>query len=883
LRVPAGEPTGPYQPSDPGLSAAVPLLPPKSSGSARFTPGQVLAGRYRIISQLGKGGMGEVYRADDLRLGQSVALKFLPEKWTSDPQRRAALHEEVRLAREISHPHVCRVHDIAEADGQLFLSMEFVDGENLAALLLRIGRLPPDKAVETARQLCLGLAAAHDKGVLHRDLKPANIMLDGRGRVRVTDFGLARLSERVTGDEVRSGTPAYMAPEQAAGKEVTVRSDLYALGLVLYEVFTGKKAFTGTTVEELARLKEQSSPPTPSSHVADLNPAVERVILRCLEREPQARPESALAVAMALPGSDPLAAALAAGEIPSPQMVAHAGGEGSLAPRTGLIVLGAALVGMVLAAWLSERVSLFRQGPSDKSPRELSARARSLLRQLGYADKPVDWACGLNNDHTWLARWYQPGEAPRTWEQLETGQPAILYFWYRQGPGRLAQRLTPADTTGWSMPGRVMPNEPPLREPGMACVFLDLHGRLLELHAVPPHTVTDTPALAVDWAVLLREAGLDEKQLTRLKQGQRVPPVFADAQAAWEGHYPDRPDLPVRVEAASYRGWPVYFHVGPAWQAERLYGSFVPEDGRWSLEEELYTTLGLLAIPIGGWFAWRNWRLGRANPRGATRLLACFVGLALAGWLLAAKHVPLPGHELSMFAAMLGRALVDGLLLWLAYMALEPWVRHRSPWRMIAWNRLLEGGWRDPLVGRDVLLGVLGAVVFVVLHRLLFALPDWLGMLPFLYYPWDVTYTEGAGSIFLTGQYSLLVALRDFFLFFLLLLAVRREWLAAALLVVIWLVPRLLGVEYLWFNGLAGLGFAALGLVLLFRAGLLAYIAFHFAADLLTYLPLTTDLSAWYANVSTLGLLTVAGLAVYGFWCACGRQPLFAPRAGAED
>jgi serine/threonine protein kinase len=172
----AGEPTGPYQPADPEPISAVPLLLPKPSGSARFAPGQVLAGRYRIISQLGKGGMGEVYRADDLRLDQSVALKFLPEKWTSDPQRRAALHEEVRLAREISHPHVCHVHDIAEADGQLFLSMEFVDGENLATLLLRIGRLPPDKAVETARQLCLGLAAAHDKGVLHRDLKPANII-----------------------------------------------------------------------------------------------------------------------------------------------------------------------------------------------------------------------------------------------------------------------------------------------------------------------------------------------------------------------------------------------------------------------------------------------------------------------------------------------------------------------------------------------------------------------------------------------------------------------------------------------------------------------------------------------------------------------------------
>jgi serine/threonine-protein kinase len=285
---------------------------------------------------------------------------------------------------------------------------------------------------------------------------------------------------------------------------------------------------------------------------------------------------------------------------------------------------------------------------------------------------------------------------------------------------------------------------------------------------------------------------------------------------------------------------------------------------------------------VGGWFAWRNWRLSRANARGAALLVACFVGLALVGWLLAAKHVPSPGNELAMFAAVLGRALVDGLLLWLAYMGLEPWVRRRSPWRMIAWNRLLEGGWRDPLVGRDVLLGVLGGVMFMVLHQLLFALPNWLGLPPCLYYPWDVTYTEGVATIFLTAQYSLMTSLRDFFLFFLLLLVVRREWLAAVLLVAILLTPWLFGVEYLWLSALTGFIFFALGLLLLFRAGLLAFVAYHVAADLLTYLPLTTDLSAWYSGVSTLGLLTVAGLAVYGFWFACGGRALFTPGAAEE-
>ena len=170
--------------------------------------------------------------------------------------------------------------------------MEYVDGEDLASLLRRIGRLPQDKALEIARQLCAGLAAAHDKGVVHRDLKPGNIMLDGQGQLRITDFGLAGVAGEVR--DIRSGTPAYMAPEQRSGKEVTARSDLYALGLVLHEIFTGSRFSTG------------------SIH-SDLVPEVDRVIRRCLAEDPAKRPASALAVSAALPGGDPLAAALAAG------------------------------------------------------------------------------------------------------------------------------------------------------------------------------------------------------------------------------------------------------------------------------------------------------------------------------------------------------------------------------------------------------------------------------------------------------------------------------------------------------------------------------------------------------------------------------------------
>ena len=149
-----------------------------------------MLGDYRLESLLGRGGMGEVYRAEDLKLGQAVALKFLPREVTDRADRLARFHQEVRLARQVSHPNVCRVHDIAESDGQHFLSMEYIDGEDLASLLRRIGRLPSDKALELSRQLCAGLAAAHERKVLHRDLKPANVLIDGRGRARLDRSGV---------------------------------------------------------------------------------------------------------------------------------------------------------------------------------------------------------------------------------------------------------------------------------------------------------------------------------------------------------------------------------------------------------------------------------------------------------------------------------------------------------------------------------------------------------------------------------------------------------------------------------------------------------------------------------------------------------------------
>jgi serine/threonine-protein kinase len=260
------------------LNHASPVIPQE------LQPGRIFGQRFRIVKLLGRGGTAEVYLADDILLGQAVALKFLSAAPTATTLALNCFRNEVRVARQISHENLCRVYDIGEAEGLTYLSMEYVYGENLASLLRLIGKFPRDKALDIGSQICAGLAAVHEKGMVHRDLKPANIMLDTAGRVRLTDFGLAGVSDHI--QDICSGTPGYMSPEQVAAKEVTFRSDLYALGVVLHELLTGRR------------------PPLKRGDV-DLEPAVKNVIERCLEPHPQMRPTSALKVAAALSRGDP--------------------------------------------------------------------------------------------------------------------------------------------------------------------------------------------------------------------------------------------------------------------------------------------------------------------------------------------------------------------------------------------------------------------------------------------------------------------------------------------------------------------------------------------------------------------------------------------------
>jgi serine/threonine-protein kinase len=219
----------------------VETLHPSVRHYSEILPGTHIADRYRILYLLGHGGMGEVYRGHDLEVDQAVALKFLPMDVGGDANRLDRFRAEVRISRKVTHPNVCRVYDIGEFDGRHFLSMEYIDGDDLQRLLRRIGRLPGEKVVDLAMQLLDGLACAHMQGVIHRDLKPANIMVDGRGLARVTAFGLAVTATGLTYGDF-SGTPAYMSPEQKLQGIATAAGDLYSLALVLFEAVTGRVA-----------------------------------------------------------------------------------------------------------------------------------------------------------------------------------------------------------------------------------------------------------------------------------------------------------------------------------------------------------------------------------------------------------------------------------------------------------------------------------------------------------------------------------------------------------------------------------------------------------------------------------------------------------------
>jgi hypothetical protein len=837
---------------------------------ARFIAGTMLGERYRIVGLLGRGGMGEVYKAEDLKLSQMVALKFLPESLSADGAALARFHREVRVARQIAHRNVCRVYDIGEVEGLHFLSMEHVKGEELSSVIKRFGRLPHDKALDISRQLCAGLAAAHEAGVLHRDLKPGNVMIDERGDVRIMDFGLAGLTEEFRGEHAVEGTPEYMSPEQFTGRELTARSDIYSLGLILYELFTGKKAFKADSLPALVRLrKSETMPELPSSLVKDLDPLVERVIERCLSADPKDRPATALQVAAALPGGDPLAAALAAGETPSPEMVAAAPKEGSLRPAVALGVAAGALALLALALFLSGRVLLHNRVPLERSAQGLRERAAEVAGRLGYGGAPYS-ASAFYYDDEYIEYIRDRDPSPGRWERLRTGQPAVVGFWYRQSP----RPLLPYNA-------RVVErHDPPHTVSGMAGVWLDTRGRLIYFYGVPPQ-VLEPPAASpapFDWTPLLAEAGLDAASL-RPAEPKWLPTQPFDEQVAWEGVYPAQPEMPIRVEGAAFRGRAVHFRVVNPWDIPSRQEEFRESVGERVIRGVLVALFAL--IVVGALLlARRNLKLGRGDRRGAFRVAAFIFSLTMTGWLFTAPHVPLIAGEFVVFVEGLAWTLMIASIVWLVYVALEPFVRRRWPGRIIGWNRLLAGDFRDPLVGRDLLLGALFGLGFVVLALVQNQVPAWLGLPPSPPVASALNALSGvpqAVNMFVAQAVNAFVYPAAL-LFLLLLFTIILRSERASIILLLLLLTALSGLSSA--NPAVDIPFAAINGALTFfvlvRFGLLAFCFTQFFTLMFFFFPVTTDFSAWHASSTFFPLAVAVALIAYAFHTSLAGQKLFA-------
>jgi serine/threonine-protein kinase len=650
-----------------------------------------------------------------------------------------------------------------------------------------------------------------------------------------------------------------MAPEQLKGTEVTAKSDIYALGLVLYEIFTGRKPYDAKSVKDLISQQESATLTSMTSIAADIDPAVEHVIRRCLDPDPAKRPESALSVSAALPGGDPLAAALAAGETPSPQLVAASGKTEGMAMKYAWLCLAMVIVAVIAAPILKQYKQAFLQTPLEYPPDVLKQKARDLAVSFGYTQKPADTALWLDQRLaviTYLDRL----PSPRDWKKwLPSEAPAMAYYRESQVP-MVALPI-----------GTLEVDNPPVTAPGSVLAYLELGGRLRDFRAVPYTAETSITPVSAD--AVIRAAGFDPTRFTEVAPSL-LPTVPSDTLKAFKGPHPAIPGLNPQVEIGWWKGRLTWMRIVWPWTSTGMAKTnpFIAE-----AQGLLLPTMVAIGLFFMVLFARRNWNLNRADRRGAFLVGVSMFGLSMASWV-ASVHVVESGAMRDLFGNALADSVANGAIFLVMYLAIEPALRLRWPHAIITWNRVLAGQWSDAQVGSHILIGLaLGSalILFGMVRDVSTANSEGLDTFSGLYLINGTRFW--IGGIIGRTQSAISTGIVVFCVLFSLRQLLRRDWLAAIIGGILFsLIQGDLVNSLNWQAELAVyiviltiLAFALL------RFGLLATMVAVFALNTVNAISLGTDWSTWYAptGFATIGLLLL--LTLIAFRNTLGERELF--------